>query len=173
MAKRKEVFEKIYETTQKNMRAALEKKLNLRENLGDTVHILAFQNRFLPILALSPGSESVLYESGRDNGRRFVSEFIEGEDLQSVLINFADFMKRTKIGDIEIVDASDSKATVRWREGITCAGVPDVGLTLCHFEAGTMAGTTEEKLGKRVIVHETDCCGSGSHYCEFKIEVME
>ncbi|MFQ6051382.1 MAG: V4R domain-containing protein [Candidatus Hydrothermarchaeota archaeon] len=173
MTKRKDIFEKIYETTQKNMRAALDKKLKLRKNLGDTIHILAFQNRFLPILALSPGSESVLYESGRDNGRRFVSDFIEDNDLRSVLEGFAEFMRRIKIGDIEVVEASDSGAKVRWKECITCAGVPDVSMTLCHFEAGTIAGTVEKKLGKRAIVHETNCCGSGSDYCEFKIELVE
>lgn len=73
----------------------------------------------------------------------------------------------------EIVECREDFAVYRNYECADCYGLPNIGMKICVYEAGTAAGCLGLPLGKRVEVTEVKCCANGDPYCEFEVRVME
>lgn len=136
-----------------------------RPTLGDEVPVEVF--RLLRIIGmysiLGEGSGYTLYLAGKELGVEFDVTTIE---------EFAVLLKKLKIGIMMVVESSDDKIVVRVDECITCAGLPDIGKMICHFEGGIIAGAMERILKRPTKGVQTRSHTSGFDHCEFHIHLL-
>ena len=79
-----------------------------------------------------------------------------------------EFIEKLKLGRMEVVEFDDEKMLVNLYESATCAGLLSIGRPICYFEAGIIAGITENIFKKKMSVKETKCWGLGDKYCQFQ-----
>ncbi len=136
-----------------------------RPILGDEVPVELF--RLLRITGmysiLGEGSGYTLYLAGKELGVEFNVTTIE---------ELAVLLKKLKIGIMMVVESSDDKIVVRVDECITCAGLPDIGKMICHFEGGIIAGAMERILKRPTKGVQTRSHTSGFDHCEFHIHLL-
>ncbi|MDK2790475.1 MAG: uncharacterized protein PWP15_982 [Methanothermococcus sp.] len=75
------------------------------------------------------------------------------------------------IGILDVVDEDPLK--IRVTECIGCSGLPNVGQSVCFFEAGIIAGCLNNILNEDVKVTETKCHAMGDDYCEFEVHDIQ
>lgn len=73
-----------------------------------------------------------------------------------------------RVGLMDVVEESLSVVKVNIYECMSCYGVPNIGQTLCDFEAGVLQGIFSELYGPN-IVKERYCWGLGYSFCGFEI----
>lgn len=73
-----------------------------------------------------------------------------------------------RIGLMDVLKESLSVMKVNIYECLSCYGVPNLGKTLCDFEAGVLQGVLRELYGPN-IVREKYCWGLGFSFCGFEI----
>jgi hypothetical protein len=112
--------------------------------------------------------DGLLYSLGYELGREVMSQKIAGNELGDVLRELSNYWKRTNLGEIEIIRKNDT-VVLRIVECFDCMSMPNIGKTLCFFDAGIFAGTLEKLLQKKYSVREVKCWGTGYEYCEFEI----
>jgi hypothetical protein len=127
--------------------------------------------RIMKTAASMPEEEvdGLLYSLGYELGMEVMADKVEGGSLDEVIKGLSDYWGRTGLGDIEVVDR-DEALVMRIRECFDCVSMPDIGKTLCYFDAGIFSGALEKKLGRKYAVRELKCWGSGYEYCEFEIK---
>ncbi|ACX72827.1 4-vinyl reductase 4VR [Methanocaldococcus vulcanius M7] len=138
--------------------------------LGNLIPLSIFQAVRIGVLTTGCGIEAIIYNIGKDIGREVISKYVDESNLFE---SFADILSKAKIGVLEVKKIDENEMILVLKDCISCHNVPNVGTTLCHFEAGLIAGTLEEKLKRKVNVVETKCCGKGDEYCEFLVKVEE
>ncbi len=136
-----------------------------RPTLGDEVPVEVF--RLLRIIGmysiLGEGSGYTLYLAGKELGVEFDIKTVEG---------LATLLRKLKIGIMTVVESSDNKIIVRLDECITCAGLPDIGKMICHFEGGIIAGAMEKIMKRPTKGVQTKSHTSGFDHCEFHIHLL-
>ncbi len=115
------------------------------------------------------GTVALLQFAGKEFGRQIANR-LNTEKLEDFLEKTAQYFYDEKIGILIPVDISDKGLVLRLDECITCAGMPNIGKRICHFEVGLAAGLTESYLGKKVKAYETKCNANGEGTCEVKVE---
>lgn len=85
---------------------------------------------------------------------------------------FLKLVEDLKIGIPKVVEMSEKKVVVQIIECVTCSGLPNIGETVCHFEAGLITGALGKILGKNTKTTETKCWGKGNKVCEFETLVF-
>lgn len=168
MAKEELLFEAI-DTHYK----ALDEGVNIRPTLGNEMQILYMRDRQTFMFALFPELLTLAYYIGKVIGAAYIAPRISGESLDELLKSNVKIAPSHKYGYQKIVWAKENEAVYRTYECADCYGLPNIGLKLCVYEAGTAAGAFEVKLGKRVEVEEEKCCANGDEYCEFHIYVFD
>ena len=101
---------------------------------------------------------------GLDVGKQLYSE-----DLSEYLSNVEAYVYDAKIGILKLVESDSDKMVFQLGECITCAGMPDMGMSICHFEVGLVAGIVETFLKQRVSASETKCDVNGDDCCEVTV----
>jgi predicted hydrocarbon binding protein len=138
--------------------------------LGNLIPLSIFQAVRIGVLTAGCGIEAIIYNIGKDIGREVISRYV---DKSNLLESFAEILKKAKIGILEVKKVEEDEMILILRDCISCHNVPNVGTTLCHFEAGLIAGTLEKKLRRKVNAIETKCCGKGDKYCEFLVKIED
>ncbi|XRP97305.1 V4R domain-containing protein [Methanocaldococcus sp. 16A] len=136
--------------------------------LGNLIPLSIFQAVRIGVLTAGCGIEAIIYNIGKDIGREVISMCVDESNL---LKSFAEILKKSKIGILEVKKVEDDEMVLVLKDCISCHNVPNVGTTLCHFEAGLIAGTLEKKLRRKVNAVEVKCCGKGDEYCEFLVKI--
>ncbi|CAB3287591.1 4-vinyl reductase 4VR [Methanocaldococcus lauensis] len=146
-----------------------------KRSLGDLIPLSIFQAVRIGILTTGCGIEAIIYNIGKDIGKNVISNYINGNSLNEILEDFAEILKKAKIGKLEIekINEKENEIILILKECVSCYNAPNVGTTLCHFEAGLISGTLEKLLKRKVKVIETKCCGKGDDYCEFYVKIGE
>jgi predicted hydrocarbon binding protein len=54
---------------------------------------------------------------------------------------------------------------------VTCAGIPNIGETVCHFEGGVVAGIIQNFTKSIVTCKEIQCWGKGDKSCVFEVKM--
>jgi len=73
-----------------------------------------------------------------------------------------------RIGLLDIIEESLNVMKLNIYECISCYGVPNIGRTLCDFEAGVLQGILAELYGPN-RVREKYCWGLGYSFCGFEV----
>lgn len=128
----------------------------VRPVTGDLTGVGLF--RLLRLVALEDilgrGAKGTAYIAGKKTGKA-----LGITDLDA----FLELCKVLRIGQIKVPVLTASKARIDVYECVTCAGMTPVGRTLCHFEAGLMAGVVEVVMKKPVKGQEVTCIGGLGH----------
>ena len=146
-----------------------------RPQLGEEIPILIFRafrvfsGEYLRDILGDRGAVVLFQNAGRELGRS-LGEKLKRDSVESYLENVGAFMKETEIGLLVPERIEESEGVLRIEECITCSGMPNVGMRICHFEAGFVAGLFESFLGKKMKATETKCNAMGEGVCEVTVE---
>ncbi|MDY6964645.1 MAG: NAD-binding protein [Halobacteriota archaeon] len=142
-----------------------------RPTLGSEINISLFRALNTTLHDLSPNAGKILYSMGENFGKNVLAPLIESTDFERVLKDLGKEIEDANIGIFKMVKVEENFAVIRLDECIFCAGLEDVGKTLCDFDSGLIAGVLQRKLGKIVSVEEVKCWGKGDDTCEFEINI--
>ena len=146
-----------------------------RPELGEEIPILIFRafrvfsGEYLRDVIGERGAIVLLQNAGRELGKS-LGEKLRSESVESYLENVGAFMKENKIGILIPESVEKDSGVLKIDECITCSGMPNVGMRICHFEAGLVAGLFESFLSKKVKATETKCNAMGEGVCEVTVE---
>ncbi len=107
-----------------------------------------------------------LKEIGRDAGRSLGKNF-SGDRKGDLLEEISYFWKDNRLGTITV--EGDDQIVVE--DCFDCAGMPEVGHTLCSLDEGFIEGMMEAKLDRKVKVEEVGCHGLGENRCKFIVKL--
>jgi hypothetical protein len=128
----------------------------VRPTLGDNAGVALY--RLLRLVALEEiigrGAAGTAYVAGKKLGSALGLTKLE---------QFLELCSSLKIGIIEVPVLTESRIYVDVFECVTCSGMRTVGRTLCHFEAGLIAGVIETVVKKRAKAREVTCIGGLGH----------
>ena len=147
-----------------------------RPKLGEEIPVVIFRafrlftEFHLDQVVGHKGSISLLQHAGRELGKQVGKNLIDKE-LDTYIERVSNFVYDQKIGILIPVNLGNNSMLFRLDECITCAGMPNIGKRICHFEAGFVGGIVETFLGRRVKVYETKCNAMGEGTCEVKVEL--
>jgi len=137
----------------------------VRPTLGDNAGVALY--RLLRLVALEDiigrGAAGTAYVAGKKLGNALGLTKLE---------QFLELCNTLKIGIIEVPILTESRIHVDVYECVTCSGMRTVGRTLCHFEAGLVAGVVETVVKKRAKAREITCIGGLGHdTCGVEVEI--
>ncbi|HTE54500.1 MAG TPA: V4R domain-containing protein [Kofleriaceae bacterium] len=137
----------------------------LRPTLGDTAGVALY--RLLRLVALEEiigrGAAGTAYVAGKKLGNSLGLTKLD---------QFLELCNSLKVGIIEVPVLTESRVYVDVYECVTCSGMRTVGRTLCHFEAGLIAGVVETVVKKRAKAREVTCIGGLGHdSCGVEVEL--
>lgn len=128
----------------------------LRPTLGDSAGVALY--RLLRLVALEEiigrGAAGTAYVAGKKLGNALGLTKLD---------QFLELCSSLKIGIIQVPVLTESRIYVDVYECVTCSGMRTVGRTLCHFEAGLIAGVLETVVKKRARAREVTCIGGLGH----------
>ncbi len=150
---------------------ALEAGRPVRPTLGNDMPIHYGRDRQTYAFLLLPELRRWGYEVARVIGRLWEPPDFDAHDLPTLMRQNEPIPARHRYARCEVVTATQTEAFYRMHECADCYGLPDLGLHLCVYEAGTCAGMLERQLGRAVEVVETKCCAHGDPFCEFHVKV--
>ncbi len=154
-----------------------------RPILGPTVTVEMFRAlRLVGVMeglddTLGKDASALVYNSGKHVGLSLGKSILEksGQDLNRYVQMTTERLKELGVGLMSIpeIDLAKGFLKVRVDECITCAGMPNIGKAVCHFEGGLVSGVLEAFLGagKKVAVKESKCWALGDTTCEFESRI--
>jgi predicted hydrocarbon binding protein len=151
--------------------ARYERDEPLRPTLPNKMQFLYMRDRQTFSFALMPELIPIAYQVGRMIGMAFDAPRREGVTLREALESAIDVAEAFGYGRQEIVTVEENFAVYRTYECADCYGMPNIGMKICPYEAGTAAGALEKTLGRPVRVVEVKCCANGDPYDEFEVYV--
>lgn len=144
-----------------------------RPQLGTEVPLLVFR-AFRHFSAnyveelLGRGASTAFQNGGRELGREIGLQLLQ-PNLESYLEGVGYWVRENKIGLLRTVALSNEQLVVALDECITCAGMPNIGKRICHFEVGFVAGVADAFLKRKVRATETKCNANGEGTCEVTV----
>ena len=163
----------------------------LRQTIGDFIHLAPFQLTLLSLYSLDPLVPVLLYRAGQQLGIigmlhhilnlleprlgktsktqkkfRYLADSFElyYSDRELLRTNFAENAK--------IQEVTDKKIVLNiWGLASSSIGI-NIGEPLCDFTAGQLAGITTAIMGTRSKCIETQCQAMGEEYCSFEIQLL-
>lgn len=144
--------------------AECERPFFAKLNPEDPHYIRAFRTVELAALEYNLSSKVVIMRlSGYRLGVKLVEEGIV-RDLDDFPLALALF----KVGLADVVDESLNRMRVNIYECMSCYGLPNIGRTMCDFEAGVLQGVLTKLYGENVV-RERYCWGLGYSFCVFDV----
>jgi len=152
------------------MRSAIRK--HLAESPGEA---FGFLSAILKAVIYGLQSTGINFDPFLKNLGRMVgheiSDYFGETEFVPLVGEIAMFWKQHRLGTMVV--ESTAPVTVVVDDCFDCGGMPDVGKTLCALDEGIIEGILFEKLGKGLMVTETECYGTGYNHCKFVVEAPE
>ncbi len=124
-------------------------------------------SRMLFLILSNKKGADVLYQAGLKYGR-----FLAVKKKVRSMGEIFDILREEINEDITMIP-EDGKINIIFRETPSSRGLGDIGMRVCHFEAGMIAGIFSQVLGRKVGAVEKKCIANGDKYCEFAVFVGE
>lgn len=151
-----------------------------RPNLGENVNIVLYrlmQYTFRDVLESRVGTkecDEIFYESGRLAGSFFFEQFMKPYKdlpLNSFVAELQRVLKELGIGilRIEKADPENGHFILTVAEDLDCSGLPDIGLEVCSYDEGFIAGIFSKYTNVEFTAKEVDCWASGDRTCRFEV----
>lgn len=99
-----------------------------------------------------------------------LAKTLESRSLQEVLSELVDVWNLQGLGELNIV--SVDPLVLEIHNCYDCLGVKfGIGVPLCPFKEGLLKAILENKLGLPCEITETECCGTLSDGCHFRVKI--
>ena len=154
-----------------NMYKLYDDGVPFRPTLGNEMQVMYMRERQTLSFLLFPELLKLEYEVARVIGDVFIAPMLMGKTLPEILNSNQPIAARHGYAREEIVVAREDFGIYRHYECADCYGLPNIGMKICAYEAGTAAGCFARPRGRPVEVVETKCCANGDPYCEFEVHV--
>ncbi|AGK60291.1 putative hydrocarbon binding protein (contains V4R domain) [Archaeoglobus sulfaticallidus PM70-1] len=103
-----------------------------------------------------------LRKIGLDIGYFLLADKVEGETYEGI----ADLWEKLRLG--KVVEITPNSFVVE--DCYMCRDLPNINDTYCKTDEGIIEGILLGKTGKRYLVKEVKCWGTGDEVCEFEIK---
>lgn len=151
-----------------------------RPNLGESVNLVLYrlmQYTFRDVLEQRYGTEEcdkIFYESGRLAGMYFFEQYMKPHaslPLNGFVAELQRTMKELGIGilRIEKADTDQGAFILTVSEDLDCSGLPDIGIEVCNYDEGFIAGIFYKYTGDDYAAREVDCWCTGDRTCRFEV----
>jgi len=152
-----------------------------RPNLGANVNIVLYrllQYTFRDIAERRYGTvdcDSLFYDAGRLAGTFFFDQFMAAFKelpLNSFVAELQRVLKELGVGilRVEKADPENGFFVLTVSEDLDCSGLPDMGLEVCNYDEGFIAGIFYKYTGQEFTAKEIDCWCSGDRTCRFEVK---
>lgn len=153
-----------------------------RPNIGAELPVAVYrlmEYTLRHVLAARYGNEeakNILREAGRLAGEQFC------HNLLDVALPFHEFFAqlqgkfrdlRVGILRVEEADFERLEMVVTVSEDLDCSGLPVMGVAVCNYDEGFIAGILKVYTGRELLVREIDCWATGERTCRFDIRPRE
>jgi len=151
-----------------------------RPNMGSDVSLVLYrlmQYTFRDVLEQHFGTEACdkcFYEAGKLAGASFYDRFLkEFKDLPlpAFVAELQRIVKEQGIGilRVEKADVENGKFVLTVAEDLDCSGLPDIGVEVCNYDEGFIAGIFDGFTGLKFVAKEVDCWCTGERVCRFEV----
>ena len=112
----------------------------MRPTLGNEMQIMYMRERQTLSFLLFPELLKLEYEVARVIGDVFIAPMMRGKTLPEILNSNQPIAAAHRYAHEEIVVAREDFGIYRHYECADCYGLPNIGMKICAYEAGTAAG---------------------------------
>jgi len=151
-----------------------------RPNMGTNVSLVLYrlmQYTFRDVLEQRHGTETcdtLFYEAGKLAGASFFDRFLtEFKDLSlpAFVAELQRIIKEQGIGilRIEKADVEAGYFVLTVAEDLDCSGLPEIGVEVCNYDEGFIAGIFDGFTGQHFTAKEVDCWCTGERVCRFEV----
>ena len=149
-------------------------------NLGDPINLIPYrmlQYTVRDVVERKVGTERcdhLFYSAGEVAGHFFFDGFMaefKGLPLNGFVGELQRVLKELGVGvlRVEKADAEKGEFTLTVSEDLDCSGLPDIGLEVCNYDEGFIAGIFYKYTGITFKAKEVDCWCSGDRTCRFVV----
>ena len=116
----------------------------------------------------------LFYDAGDVAGHLFFDSFLaefEGLPLNGFIAELQRILKELGVGVLRVEKADPDKGdfVLTVSEDLDCSGLPDLGLEVCNYDEGFIAGIFYKYTGVTFKAKEVDCWCSGDRTCRFAV----
>ena len=151
-----------------------------RPNMGSNVSLALYrlmQYTFRDVLEQHLGTEvcdEYFYEAGKLAGCAFVNQFLtefKELPLNAFVAELQRILKEEGVGilRIEKADVENGQFVLTVAEDLDCSGLPEMGVEVCNYDEGFIAGIFDGYTGLKFIAKEVDCWCTGERVCRFEV----
>ena len=152
-----------------------------RPNLGPNVNIVLYrlmQYTFRDVAEKRLGTEAcdeLFYDAGKLAGVFFFDQFMTAYKempLNAFVAELQRILKDLGVGvlRIEKADPEAGEFILCVYEDLDCSGLPDLGIEVCNYDEGFIAGIFYRYTGQEYTAKEVDCWCSGDRTCRFEVK---
>jgi len=153
---------------------------DIMPNISDQINLIPYrilQYTVRDVIEQKVGREAcdkLYYEAGEIAGHvffeKFLSEFKE-LPLNGFVAELQRVLKDLGIGILRVEKADPDKGefTLTVSEDLDCSGLPDLGIEVCNYDEGFIAGIFYRYTGVTFHAKEVDCWCSGDRTCRFAV----
>ena len=149
-------------------------------NISDQINLIPYrmlQYTVRDALEQKVGRElcdQLYYEAGEVAGDLFFDKFLsefKTLPLNEFIAELQRVLKDLGIGilRIERADVDKGEFTLTVSEDLDCSGLPDLGIEVCNYDEGFIAGVFHKYTGSTFKAKEVDCWCSGDRTCRFAV----
>ena len=147
---------------------------------ADQINLIPYrilQYTFRDVVEQKIGTEpcnQLFYDAGDVAGHIFYDSFLtEFKDmpLNGFIAELQRVLKELGVGVLRVEKADPEKGefTLTVSEDLDCSGLPDLGLEVCNYDEGFIAGIFYKFTGVTFKAKEVDCWCSGDRTCRFAV----
>ena len=152
-------------------------------NMGDPIGLIPYrmlQYTVRDVVEQKIGTEpcnQLFYDAGEVAGYLFFDGFMaefKGLPLNGFVGELQRILKELGVGVLRVEKADPEKGefTLTVSEDLDCSGLPDLGLEVCNYDEGFIAGIFFKYTGVAFKAKEVDCWCSGDRTCRFVVNRM-
>jgi predicted hydrocarbon binding protein len=177
--------------TGKDFKAGAVNTSNVKDILptpGDQINLIPYrmlQYTVRDVVEQKIGTEAcnqLYYEAGEIAGKfffdNFLAEFLKeckDASLNGFVAELQRLLKELGVGilRVEKADADKGEFVLTVSEDLDCSGLPDLGIEVCNYDEGFIAGIFYKYTGVTFSAKEVDCWCSGDRTCRFAVNRAE
>jgi predicted hydrocarbon binding protein len=119
--------------------------------------------------------DTLFYEAGEIAGEFFFEYFLKkykGLSVNEFAGELQRVLKELGVGilRVEKADVENGSFVLTVSEDLDCSGLPDLGIEVCNYDEGFIAGIFYNYIGVAFTAKEVDCWCSGDRTCRFSVK---
>lgn len=147
--------------------------------IGDLIVLYRLmQYTFRDVAEARLGTEAcdqLFYDAGKLAGSFFFEHYMipfKDLPLNGFVGELQRVMKELGIGILRVEKADEDEGffILTVAEDLDCSGLPDIGLEVCNYDEGFIAGIFNKYTGEDFNAREVDCWASGDRTCRFEVK---